>query len=762
MEGIKPPSTKQDKNEEALTKYAAFLCVLMLLVIAIRWLRNIHITSPHLKTSASLPTYGREACFLVFQSLERRLPDSWFGRPSLGFILMISVYFIGNVAFCSNMLAMPQLLNHWASRFGWMCAGNMGLCVFFGLKNTPLGLFASVSHSQLNILHRVVGYTTVFLLALHALVYTIHFGRQGRLVQLLKKEDLEGMGAGIAMLVLLMGVFRHKHYELFYASHVVGFVAVVLLTALHRPNWAKKIPTVMLIIFSVWAVDRLIRLSKLFRNLVNNSATVYPLPYNGTRIVLKKPGMENSLPGSHCFLWIPGLRLIETHPFTIVSNDSSGLELVMKSHEGFTKAVDSFASRNPRTSLWASIDGPYGSLPDVNNYDKLILIAGGSGAAFTFGVINRIMMQREKPAIQSIEFVWAVRRIEQLSWFRRHLGNLTESPYPINLKIYVTGERSASGSLRDDIDTPESSWGTEREILLREDAFDYETISAMDDLCVSACGGVDNELKSSSFLEKLDVDGTIRKAAQASGSHDRVLVLSCGPKSLMEAVQDSVSKWQKKKNIRIDVHCEDFVSSIFTLMAQPQTPESFANEEKLVPPDVYVKENYVQSESQITQTENDGRQPVPLSWKLASVVLVTAIGFGSQWSSGVTSSMKSTIKKEQYINNTQFSLLEASEDFMVTTLMLVSGIVTDRSGGAVAGAAQNRPYKFMMAGRVIRALGDIATQVAQYQVFSSWFAPGNGFASTLGFKLGIGKIGAFAGKFSANVISKGLGFAWVF
>ncbi|QGI68539.1 hypothetical protein CEK27_012510 [Fusarium fujikuroi] len=538
MEGIKPPSTKQDKNEEALTKYAAFLCVLMLLVIAIRWLRNIHITSPHLKTSASLPTYGREACFLVFQSLERRLPDSWFGRPSLGFILMISVYFIGNVAFCSNMLAMPQLLNHWASRFGWMCAGNMGLCVFFGLKNTPLGLFASVSHSQLNILHRVVGYTTVFLLALHALVYTIHFGRQGRLVQLLKKEDLEGMGAGIAMLVLLMGVFRHKHYELFYASHVVGFVAVVLLTALHRPNWAKKIPTVMLIIFSVWAVDRLIRLSKLFRNLVNNSATVYPLPYNGTRIVLKKPGMENSLPGSHCFLWIPGLRLIETHPFTIVSNDSSGLELVMKSHEGFTKAVDSFASRNPRTSLWASIDGPYGSLPDVNNYDKLILIAGGSGAAFTFGVINRIMMRREKLSIESIEFVWAVRRI---------------------------------------------------------------------------------------------------------------------------------------------------VSSILTLMAQRQTPESFPNEEKLVPLDVWVKENHVRSESQISQPENDGRQPVPLSWKLTSIVLVTAIGFGSQWSSGVTSAMKSIIKKELYINNTQFSLLEASEDFMVTALMLVSGIVTDRSGGAATG-----------------------------------------------------------------------------
>jgi hypothetical protein len=81
-------------------------------------------------------------------------------------------------------------------------------------------------------------------------------------------------------------------------------------------------------------------------------------------------------------------------------------------------------------------------------------------------------------------------------------------------------------------------------------------------------------------------------------------------------------------------------------------------------------------------SSTESRQPVPLSWKLASVVLITAIGFGSQWSSGITGAMKSTMKKEMGINNTQFSLLEASEDFMVTALMLVSGVVTDRIGGA--------------------------------------------------------------------------------
>lgn len=36
---------------------------------------------------------------------------------------------------------------------------------------------------------------------------------------------------------------------------------------------------------------------------------------------------------------------------------------------------------------------------------------------------------------------------------------------------------------------------------------------------------------------------------------------------------------------------------------------------------------------------------VPMKMKLFAVLLVTAIGFGSHWSSGVTGAMKSTLKK---------------------------------------------------------------------------------------------------------------------
>lgn len=39
------------------------------------------------------------------------------------------------------------------------------------------------------------------------------------------------------------------------------------------------------------------------------------------------------------------------------------------------------------------------------------------------------------------------------------------------------------------------------------------------------------------------------------------------------------------------------------------------------------------------------RSQVPLSFKILSVALVAGIGFGSNWSSGVTGAMKSTLKK---------------------------------------------------------------------------------------------------------------------
>src|SRR4051794_22588592 len=87
--------------------------------------------------------------------------------------------------------------------------------------------------------------------------------------------------------------------------------------------------------------------------------------------------------------------------------------------------------------------------------------------------------------------------------------------------------------------------------------------------------------------------------------------------------------------------------------------------------------------------------------------------------------------------------------------MIVYGNIVYTIGSILVAAATTvRSFNFMIGGRIVLALGDIATQIAQYKMFSSWFPPSNGFASTLGFELAIGKIGGFVGKSTANIIAK--------
>lgn len=461
-------------------------------------------------------------------------------------------------------------LTHYFRR---MSAANMALCVFFAMKNTPLSLVSPVSHAELIIFHRIIGYAAVFLIFLHTIFYTVHLARQGRLSHLLEPSDLAGIGAGIAMFVLLLtGLLRHGRYEWFFVGHIAGFVVVPGLVVLHRPNPAKKLPYVMLFTACLWILDRVIRTTKLSWNSVNNSVTCHPLPGGGTRLLLKKPSIKGAAPGSHCYLWIPRVRFFQLHPFTIVSNGPSGLELIVKPHQGFTKALSDFAMEDPGRTAWVSMDGPYGSLPDTTAYDKLVLVAGGSGAAYTFSLMNRILHLSGRLTSQSIDFAWAVRhtgkfqpkpfisgsvrvftneRVEHLGWFGEHLRDIQNASPTVNISLHVTNDgRDAVG-------------GEEVVVLPKVDEYERksETGEAEPLLHASATRKTKDDLKALVAFKKLDAGALVRSRLLGAKSHHRVLIIACGPSSLMNAVRDTADECRWETNCRVDIHCEDFGGS---------------------------------------------------------------------------------------------------------------------------------------------------------------------------------------------------------
>ncbi|KOS47365.1 hypothetical protein ACN38_g1652 [Penicillium nordicum] len=92
--------------------------------------------------------------------------------------------------------------------------------------------------------------------------------------------------------------------------------------------------------------------------------------------------------------------------FTLLSSNPS--EFVIRVYDSFTQDLYKAAQASPGRSLRCSVDGAYGQVPNFKVFDKVVLVAGGSGASFTFAIALDLI-EVSKKAVKSIDFIWIVR-----------------------------------------------------------------------------------------------------------------------------------------------------------------------------------------------------------------------------------------------------------------------------------------------------------------------------------------------------------------
>jgi predicted ferric reductase len=312
-----------------------------------------------------------------------------------------------------------------------MSLANMVLVIFLALKNTPLAFITAYSYERLNCLHQIAGYTMFVQMILHGSMYTAFFNGQGRLLSIFaEREQIAAIVSGFSFLsVIFSAMFlRRLWYEVFYVTHIASWIISVVAVGFHQPDFGKKTLIITLLAASMWFIDRVIRASRVLYNSVNNEATLHPLPNGGTKIVMKKT-LARAEPGKHCFVWIPAIRKFETHPFTI--HHSSPIEFTVKARDGFTSDLHKYALAHPGAAVRASVDGPYGTFPDPMEYDKIVLIAGGGGATFTFGLAVNVLERMGDDSHKNIVFIWAVRKHGKLRSLRFPIH------YPLPLTLYL-------------------------------------------------------------------------------------------------------------------------------------------------------------------------------------------------------------------------------------------------------------------------------------------------------------------------------------
>jgi NAD(P)H-flavin reductase len=435
------------------------------------------------------------------------------------------------------------------------------------LKNTPLAFLTAYSYERLNILHQGAGYCTVLFAVLHAILYIVTDAKIASLSDLLELEQIMGIVAGLAMLSMLTTALalRRIQYEAFYIVHIVMYILVIIAVGMHRPEFQTKSIFIVISAACIWGSDRLLRGFRIVLHAFGNHANVYPLAQGGIRIVLQRTPWR-AVPGTHVFLWIPRVRAFETHPFTVVSTNP--LEVVICSQDGFTRDLFSLASKRPGALLRASCDGPYGTLPNFEKFEHVVLIAGGSGATFAIGVaLNLIHKLPSNEANPVIHFIWVTRDhgkisyhlsldhtnnpFEMKNWFEKELAELRGSPL-VKLTVYVTRTLNAR--------TPASEKQASEQAIDQAPSFEKSEAHITDPEKSASGSGSPTTSQSSLavLLGRPDISAAIRSIADATLEHEKTIVAACGPESLMQEARGVVADLVKSSGRSVTLHCEQF------------------------------------------------------------------------------------------------------------------------------------------------------------------------------------------------------------
>lgn len=404
--------------------------------------------------------------------------------PSLG----VSVIVLAALTFVTLYCFVPRPLYYasitygsppLAIRAGMIAVSMIPWLVALSTKANFISMITGISHERLNVLHRWGGYVCLFLSLIHTIpFYVTPIWEDDALAnyQRYLPQNIYVYGTGLAALVPLiflcihsLPILRARMYELFVFLHLPVSIIFVAMLFWHCKNflssWSYLWATV-----AIWSLSCFIRLFYLnwtnpFRLsfLTGEDCTVMILPGNAIKITV--PTRLRWRPGQYVYLRMPGISVLESHPFTIASlctddfPSSYGekyrdMALVFRPFRGFTrKVLLKGLEKGPYEIYTAFLEGPYGGMQrEMAAFDDVVFIAGGSGiTAIASHLLSLIKKMRDGKAVtKSVRVIWALKSVETMEWFKEELRICREfaPPNAVHCHFFLTGLRPEQQELR--------------------------------------------------------------------------------------------------------------------------------------------------------------------------------------------------------------------------------------------------------------------------------------------------------------------------
>jgi NAD(P)H-flavin reductase len=267
-------------------------------------------------------------------------------------------------------------------------------------------------------------------------------------------------------------------YEFFKITHWI--IAVLYIGACwgHWDRlWCWMVPSLALI-----GIDQMLRVMRIC--YIHMGGKTGKLGFRAAQAEIKVLGQDDDLvvrldfeyehreawkAGQHFHLCFPSLSIWQSHPFTASSSPDSSKTTqhhtyILRVRSGQTAELATLES----TSIPIILTGPYGNGHPKYETPNVLTIAGGTGVTFTLPIALEALNQPIIPQAV-VDFVWIIRRSEDLLWLATELGQLKamlKNAPSLRIKIFITRESQSNAPVKEskrDKDVSEASSGSSQE-----------------------------------------------------------------------------------------------------------------------------------------------------------------------------------------------------------------------------------------------------------------------------------------------------------
>jgi ferredoxin-NADP reductase len=237
--------------------------------------------------------------------------------------------------------------------------------------------------------------------------------------------------------------------------HILVAVFFLITLFLHL-NWTLTSWRYIYATVAVSLATTLFRFGRTFRRSGLHGQPAHITSLDGTWLSISVPTKAIWRPGQHFFLRFlgTGAHAMTSHPFTVTSLPPAATAASTHDHDHIAHFIvrvragltARLATQAGSRDLRVTLDGPYGGLDlDLPRFDRVVLLAGGSGIAFILGALAAL--ERESQWRGRVDVVWSTRHLDTIDEVVRRLAAARKVMGDrLRLEYHATGDATSAVS----------------------------------------------------------------------------------------------------------------------------------------------------------------------------------------------------------------------------------------------------------------------------------------------------------------------------